>query len=60
MKPIIFKVHKAEPITGEMLRINDNIREYINILRRETGWSATAIVEKVLEFAVENHEIREV
>lgn len=57
---VIFQVHKTEPITGEMLRLNRKTKNYINELRKVTGLPAIVIVEKALEFAVENYEIQEV
>ena len=57
---VIFQVHKTELITGDMLRLNDKARQYINELRKETGLPAITIVEKALQYAVENHEIQEI
>ena len=57
---LIFKVYGKEPIIGDMLRLTAKTRDSINQIKRETGLSASRIVEKCLEFAVENYEVEEV
>jgi len=56
---LIFEVHCMEPIRN-IVRISDKTRKIINQLRRETGFSATRIIELCVEYASENHEIKEV
>ena len=56
---IVFKTHFGKPIQGNMLRLNDHTRKYIDIIIRATGLSASKVVEQVLEYAVENFEVEE-
>ena len=56
---LIFEVHRTEPV-GNVVRINDKTRKIVNQLRRETGFSATRIIEMCMEYDSENYEIKEV
>jgi len=57
---LVFEIHNCEPITSEFVRVNQKCKDYINQIRRDTGLSATKILEKVLEYAVDNYEIKEI
>lgn len=56
---LVFEVHRTEPV-GNVVRINDKTRKIVNQLRRETGFSATRIIEMCMEYSSENYEIKEV
>lgn len=56
---LVFEVHRTEPV-GNVVRINNKTRRIVNQLRRETGFSATRIIEMCMEYASENYEIKEV
>lgn len=56
---LVFEVRGMESI-GNVVRINDKTRKIVNQLRRKTGFSATQIIEMCVEYASENHEIKEV
>lgn len=56
---LVFEVRGMESI-GNVVRINDKTRKIVNQLRRKNGFSATQIIEMCVEYASENHEIKEV
>ena len=56
---LVFEVRSMEPI-GNIVRISDKTRKIVNQLRRKSGCSATRIIEMCVEYASENHEIKEV
>lgn len=56
---LVFEVHRTEPV-GNVVRINDKTRKIVNQLQRETGFSATRIIEMCMEYASGNYEIKEV
>lgn len=56
---LVFEVRSMEPI-GNIVRISDKTRKIVNQLRRKSGFSATRIIEMCVEYASENHEIKEV
>ena len=58
-KKLVFELHRIEPV-GNTVRINDKTRKIVNQLRRETGFSATRIIEMCVEYASENYEVVEV
>lgn len=57
MSKLTFKVYRNKPVEGQFIRTNDRILELVNQIRRETGLSATKIIEACLEFAAENYEV---
>lgn len=56
---LVFEIHRTDPV-GSVVRINDKTRKIVNQLRRETGFSATRIIEMCMEYASENYEVKEV
>lgn len=56
---LVFEIHCMEPV-GNIVRINDKTRKIVNQLRRETGFSATRIIEMCVKYASENYEVVEV
>ena len=60
MNKLVFTVYGGSPIGGQFIRTNDHILELVNQFRRETGLSATKIVEICLEFAAGNYEVEEI
>lgn len=56
---LVFEIHRMEPV-GNIVRINDKTRKIVNQLRRETGFSATRIIEMCVEYASEHYEVVEV
>lgn len=56
---LIYKVHPLGDV-GEVVRINQKTREILNQHRRETGLSATKILEEWAKFADKHYEVEEI
>ena len=56
----ILEVHKAALITNSIVRITDEAAEVVKQVQRETGLSATQIISKMILFAAERLEVKEV
>ncbi|MGN0452121.1 MAG: hypothetical protein ACI4FN_08445 [Acutalibacteraceae bacterium] len=56
---LVYKIHPSSDV-GEVVRINAKTREILNQHKRETGLSATKILEEWAKFADKHYEVREV
>lgn len=56
----ILEVHKSALITSNIVRINDEAAEVVKQVQRETGLPAMQIISKMILFAAERLEVKEI
>ncbi len=59
-KNMILKVHKAEPIKGGIVRIDDEAMKIIQQMQKETGLSARKLISECVKFSSQHYEVIEV
>ena len=60
MDKMILKVHKAKPISGEVVRISKDAAELVMQMQIETGLPASRIISECIMFAARNYEVMEI
>ena len=60
MEKMILKIHKSEPIGGDIVRINKEAAELVKQMQIETGLPASKIVSECIRFASQHYEVLEV
>ena len=58
MDKLVFKVHGSEVITGNVVRLPNDVIAIIQELQLETGLSASRIASEMIRFAKERVEIK--
>ena len=56
---IKFKVHKADLMTADHVKIDDEAKEIIRQVQRETGLTARTIVSRMIKFCEDKWEVTE-
>lgn len=57
---IKFKVHKADLMTADHVKIDDEAKEIIRQVQRETGLTARTIVSRMIKFCKDKWEVAEI